>query len=114
MNLKEPNVTAIKDLFVYLGSDGNPYAVSQPDLGVYPLSAPGAAGVEEAPLDGEAYVRQNAAWTPDKGTPGRALVLSDGINQITLSIGPYGDLWVTQEAGPNAGKSANLTYGKWA
>lgn len=33
--------------------------------------------------------------------------------QITIGIGPDGDLWVTQQSGPNAGKVVDLTYGLW-
>jgi hypothetical protein len=45
--------------------------------------------------------------------PPASIVLSNGEEQITLSIGPHGDLWVTQQSGPNAGKQADLTFGRW-
>lgn len=45
--------------------------------------------------------------------PPASIVLANADNQVTLSIGPDGDLWVTQQTGPNAGKQVDLTYGKW-
>jgi len=42
-----------------------------------------------------------------------SITLSNQDNEVMLSIGPYGDLWVTQKQGPNAGKAVDLTYGEW-
>lgn len=42
------------------------------------------------------------------------VILSDGTNTIDLNMNSNGDLIVTQSAGPNAGKSINLTYGRWS
>jgi hypothetical protein len=44
-----------------------------------------------------------------------AISLFQGSCQCKLTIDPDGgDLIVTAVLGPNAGKSVNLTYGKWA
>ena len=120
MNIPAPAAgatVAVKEFFVYLGSDGNLWAVSPDKLQAGQLSGPMTPpvidAVEEAPVDGTEYVRQNAAWVPLPKKPSE-ITLSDGINEITLTVGPGGDLWVKQKSGPNAGKSEDLTYGKWS
>lgn len=42
------------------------------------------------------------------------LVFTDEQGDITQITCNNGDLIVTAISGPNAGKSVNLTYGKWA
>jgi hypothetical protein len=48
------------------------------------------------------------------GQLGGNVSFDDGTNAIALSMNVNGDLVVSQSAGPNAGKSVNLTYGLWA
>jgi hypothetical protein len=48
------------------------------------------------------------------GAGGASRLFSNSGAQVELSLNPDGDLIVTQTAGPNAGKSVNLTYGRWA
>jgi Collagen triple helix repeat (20 copies) len=74
-----------------------------------PAGAPGADGAitTDAPSDGTPYVRQDAAWAPNVLTSMQA---SDA--SVLLSL-VNGDIIATQKNGPNAGKSVNLTYGKW-
>ena len=120
MNIPAPAANAIvamKEFFVYMGSDGNLWAVSADKLQAGQLGGPAGQppvidAVEEAPADGNPYVRQDLAWIIMPKKPPN-INLSDGINEITLTIGPAGDLWVSQTAGPNAGKTCDLTYGKW-
>jgi hypothetical protein len=47
------------------------------------------------------------------GPQGDPLILNNSGSQVHLAINATGDLIVTQIAGPNAGKSVNLTYGHW-
>jgi hypothetical protein len=37
-----------------------------------------------------------------------------GLAAVTLTLNDTGDIIATQQTGPNAGKSVNLTFGKWA
>lgn len=77
-----------------------------------PAGADGADGVitTDAPSDGTPYVRQDAAWVASgaitMGSP-------DSGNSVMLTLA-NGDIVATQKHGPNAGKSVNLTYGKWS
>jgi len=74
-----------------------------------------AAGAEP-PYDGTPYGRQDGNWVgvapPVAANP--VMSFSDGTNTVTLSMNTSGDLVASQSAGPNAGKSVNLTFGKWA
>jgi len=126
---KEPvaqYLAAIIDKFLLGGAASGPPGPPGPQgpIGVPgpvgPAGEQGATGpagpagpVGEAPADGTPYVRQDLGWVQDKTAPASSLVLSDGTNQITIGIGPDGDLWATQQSGPNAGKGTDLTFGKW-
>lgn len=82
----------------------------------------------DAPANSTTYGRNNNAWTGVVNKAGDTmtgtLVLSSGAN-LQLSNGTViiggltlntasGELLVTAQSGPNAGKSVNLTAGKWA
>jgi hypothetical protein len=191
-----PSASISHPLFVYLANDGNIWAVNPSDGRGYCLAvANNQPGVDDAPADGNTYVRQDTEWTPvsipaqqlvitgiqpasaTESTTTELDVLGSGFSansvinwggyplptvfvdstklqaQLTLgpgSAGTYtvvatdgnaqsnsvafvinpaatifasgsdsltinadGDLIFTQTQGPNAGKSVNLTYGKW-
>jgi IPT/TIG domain len=71
---------------------------------------PGSSGIYTVVVtDGNALSNSVAfTVTPAAGT----FTTADA--SCTLKINEYGDLIATQTQGPNAGKSVNLTYGKWA
>ena len=71
-----------------------------------PPGVPGAISTD-APSDGTPYARQDAGWVPAAVT-----TLKSPDASVLLSLAD-GDLIATQKHGPNAGKSVNLTYGKW-
>jgi hypothetical protein len=73
-----------------------------------------APGVPEAPTDGQIYGRENASWgvVPTEAAS-LAMISPDGQSAVTLTLVNGGDVVATQQSGPNAGKSVNLTYGKW-
>jgi hypothetical protein len=98
------------------GPQGEPGATGpkgdQGDPGT--AGAPGAPGVitADAPSDGTPYARQDAGWV-EATAPPVSMKSPDSASQISLQVVNGGDLVVSQSSGPNAGKSVNLTYGKW-
>lgn len=74
-----------------------------------PAGTPGAIATD-APSDGTPYSRQDAGWVA--ASAASTLSSSDG-EAVALTL-VNGDIVVNQSKGPNAGKSCNLTYGKWS
>jgi len=136
------SVKPTKELFVYLGEDDNVYAGDMEgdrfQLGTGESSA-GPAGPQGPPGDpgpaGPAGPKGDQGYKGDKGDTGAqgpvgpegpqgppgpsaaeaaSMVFTDGTNTFSLGISSDGDLVLTETAGPNAGKSVNLSYGKWA
>jgi hypothetical protein len=71
---------------------------------------PGSSGIYTVVVtDGDA-LSNSVAFTVN---PAASTLIASGAS-CTLNINSDGDLIITQTAGPNAGKSVNLTYGKWA
>jgi hypothetical protein len=77
--------------------------------------APGADGAisTDAPSDGTPYARQDADWVAATAPP-VSMKSPDSSSAVSLSLVNGGDLVISQSSGPNAGKSVNLTYGKWS
>lgn len=87
------------------GADGAPGAEGPPG----PAGADGIVA-DDAPSDGTPYARQDAGWVPTTAAVGFTTETTDASVLFSLADG---DIVVTQKHGPNAGKSVNLTYGKW-
>lgn len=53
---------------------------------------------------------------PVSSPPADTTILTspDGSCKVSVALNNYGDIIVSQSAGPNAGKAANISYGKWA
>jgi hypothetical protein len=72
---------------------------------------PGSSGIYTVWVtDGELLSNSVAFTVSIDGTT----FAKSGGPACTVNINADGDLIVTQKGGPNAGKSVNLTYGKWA
>jgi hypothetical protein len=84
--------------------------------GTTPPAPPAGSGLTElGPRQGDTLViaLKKICALLGAGAPISSIILANAGNQITLEINPDGDLLVTQQTGPNAGQTVNLTYGKW-
>jgi hypothetical protein len=71
---------------------------------------PGSAGIYTVVVTDGNALSNSVAFAVN---PVAAIFSADGVS-CTLGINRDGDLIITQTQGPNAGKSVNLTYGKWS
>ena len=117
----------------YIGSDGCLYARELQTGGRFQLKditageATGPAGPQGEPgpagadgQDGQDGARGPVGLPGPEGPPGDPGIASslemtspDTLSTVTLTLIDDGDIVATQNTGPNAGKSVNLTYGKW-
>lgn len=70
---------------------------------------PGSSGIYTVVVTDGSELSNSVAFTVD---PAAVSFAAAGAS-CTLDINADGDLIITQTQGPNAGKSVNLTYGKW-
>jgi hypothetical protein len=72
-----PPASISHPLFVYLGNDGNIWAVNSADGRGYCIGvANSEPGVQDAPADGATYVRQDQGWAPVQ-VPAQQLVITN-------------------------------------
>lgn len=106
----------------YIGSDGCLYARELQTGGRFRIadlssdSAAGPAGPEGPQGEPGPAGEQGPQGEPGPAGPSGAtldMVSPDGASTVTLALINDGDMVATQVTGPNAGKTVNLTYGKW-
>jgi hypothetical protein len=108
------------DLMVYRAEDDNIWAVNPADGHAHQLTGAGS----EAPVAGPPGPQGEQGPPGPQGDPGAQgppgdppssldMVSPDALSTVTLTLVNGGDIVASQSTGPNAGKTVNLTYGKW-
>jgi hypothetical protein len=101
----------------FIGQDGNLYAFENQTSQTFIVGEPESAGPPAGP-PGPQGAPGPAGPKGDTGPAGPSgatldMVSPDTASTVTLALVDGGDVVATQITGPNAGKSVNLTYGKW-
>jgi hypothetical protein len=95
----------IRSQGILVMGSGNPNI--QISSGMFGMTSPGSAHCNITAMD-------NGAISLNTGAVGAGMQLNDSVVVGAIHWNAGGDLIVTQTTGPNAGKSVNLTAGKWA